>query len=396
MLLAISIGMNIYLIGTDGALLRKGYADFTIFYSAARIVRSGDAHRLYDAQTQFRVQRAIAPDVDIRQAALPYNHPPVEALLFVPLTFLPYFTAYIAWGAVNLVMLALAMWILRRRAPGLHLPTVPMLGLLAAGFFPIFMNFFQGQDEVLLLLLTVLVYVAFKGGSEFSAGLWLGLGSFRPQIVVPLALILLCSRKLRLTCGFLCSAAMLAIVSACVVGWHQILLYPKYVWELERNLGGGAIVPAAMPNLRGLISAFLPDGHAAAVGLTACCSIVILAWAVRLLRSAERQQKLEIGFAAALLASVLVSYHALIYDLGVLFLSVLLLYPFVRPSSEGALARSQWMLWLPAGCLFFAPLQMTLWLGVHRLNWMSLLLLLWMFGIARAAAESAAVIAEAK
>ena len=60
------------------------------------------------AQQQF--QDAL---VGNDERALPFIRPAYQALLFVPFSLLPYRSAYLAFLAVNLVLLALAFWLLR-------------------------------------------------------------------------------------------------------------------------------------------------------------------------------------------------------------------------------------------------------------------------------------------
>src|SRR3979411_557584 len=38
-------------------LLRNGYQDFTIFYTAGKMVRSGQASRMYDPEAQYRIEK---------------------------------------------------------------------------------------------------------------------------------------------------------------------------------------------------------------------------------------------------------------------------------------------------------------------------------------------------
>jgi hypothetical protein len=363
----------------DWPLLRKGYADFTIFYSAGTIVRSGDAARLYDEQAQYRAQKAVT-DVNIRKAALPYNHPPFEALLFLPFTYLPYTAALAAWVLTSICLVMFSLWIMRRYCPGLRLPSVAFLFVCALAFFPLFMDIFQGQDEALLLAMTVLAFLSLKAGKPFWAGACIGLGAFRPQIVFPLALILVCARKARVFAGFSISSLILSSVSAAVIGWKAFLAYPRYVWDLEQHNGYGSIIPADMPNLRGFISGFFREGSNAGLAVTILGSILIMLWAAKIFRIAERSGNLEVGFSAALLASILVSYHALPYDLSILLVAVLLLYPDLTPP---AFQQSRWQFWLPVACLFFAPLQMMLWLKLGKFNWIVAILLLWMWAMAQ-------------
>src|SRR6476646_927250 len=94
-------------------LVCQGFPDFTIFYSAARIIRQGSGSQLYDEATQLRVQREFVTGVTTRDGPLPYNHPPFEALLFIPFTYLPYCAAFVAWDLVNFAILATVALILR-------------------------------------------------------------------------------------------------------------------------------------------------------------------------------------------------------------------------------------------------------------------------------------------
>src|SRR2546426_11491671 len=103
--LAGMLSLHLLLAWNAAGLIRKGYPDFTIFYSAGKIVRQGLGSKLYDEQTQYRVQQEVAAGVSIRQGPLPYNHPPFEALIFVPFTSPPYFTAYFLCGLAPLLIL---------------------------------------------------------------------------------------------------------------------------------------------------------------------------------------------------------------------------------------------------------------------------------------------------
>src|SRR5437773_11185140 len=98
-------------------LIRKGYPDFTIFYSAGKILREGLGVKLYDESTQYRIQQEFAAGVSIRQGPLPYNHPPFEALLFLPFTYLPYFSAYLLSNVITLRLLCHFPFLLRPLFP---------------------------------------------------------------------------------------------------------------------------------------------------------------------------------------------------------------------------------------------------------------------------------------
>jgi hypothetical protein len=169
----------------DWDLVRKGYPDFTIFYSAGKMVRAGMARSLYDERVEFQVQRQFAPNVSIRHGALPYNHPPFEALLFVPFTHLPYLPAYLAWNAVNLGLMGV-------RSCLRHLPFCrpERFGSRAGGgrIFPIFICL-RGQDSFSISFRWWGLCVS-NSWVGFSGGMLAGLGS-PSALVLPLVIVML-------------------------------------------------------------------------------------------------------------------------------------------------------------------------------------------------------------
>jgi hypothetical protein len=377
-LLATGLALNAFLAWHDRDLVRKGYQDFTTYYAAGKIVRAGMAGSLYDQSLQFRVQREFAPDVIIRHGPLPYIHPPFEALLFVPLTFLPYFAAYLVWDALNAVMLVVTLLLLRPHIPLLR-KSFAISAVAVFVYFPAFVCLLQGQDMIIVLLLLTLVYTSLQKGRYAQAGLWLGAGVFRPQLVVPIVLILVCDRRFRSVLGFACSALAASLISIATVGWREFLDYPRYVWQLEQHLGRGAILPTAMPNLRGFVAIFTRDGYALSLIFTFAASLFVLILAVHLFRCAEHAERLDLAFSVAVLVSVLVSYHAFMYDLSLLLLPILFMVNFAV-SKNGDM---HWSSVLPIALLFFTPLLMLLALGLGRLNFLVPVLLLWLSGIRR-------------
>jgi hypothetical protein len=366
-----------------GSSLRKGYADFTIFYCAGRIVRQGQAKNLYDPQVQFRVQQQFAGEVHIRHGALPYNHPPFEALAFVPLTWLPYFPAYLLWVGLNLLVLFALPMLLRPCVPWLRDTSAVAVAFASVAFFPIFVGLLQGQDVILLLLLFALTFVSLKKQHDFRAGCWLGLGLFRFHLVLPLVLVLLSQKRKKVGFGFASVALVLGLVCVAVVGWSAVIHYPSYLWSLEAAKGHGAIVPADMPNLRGFLSTLLTERTPkfAADVLVGFLSLGLLLFTSSRWKAKSAGKQFDLGFSLALVMTVLVSYHAEAYDLSLLFLPLALLPECLRQAE-----RLDWWtkvsLLSPAFVLFLTPLYLILWLRYGQLNLLVPVLVLWLVGLA--------------
>jgi hypothetical protein len=363
----------------------SGYGDFTILYSAGRIVASGLGHQLYDPKVQYRTQLEFAPRVAVRRDALPYNHPPFEALVFVPLAELPYRLAYITWTLVNLLVLIFIYWRLRRQVPLLEEHSVGVWLLASLGYFPVFIALLQGQDILLLLLLYALVYVALKRGADVAAGCWLGLGLFRPQEVLPLLVILLFWRRWKVLAGFTAMAVALGIVSVATIGWRETLAYPGFVWTTE-NTRNGVIAPVDMPNLRGLASLMVGTlGARWENVLAAGLSVAAVLSAGLIWKPKSGQERFDLSFALAVVATLLASYHAYPYDLSVLLVAMAL----VVNGAWGKVGGLKILLGVPVLLLFFSPLHLFLWLRWQMASLMALVLVAWAIGISREIKTSA-------
>jgi hypothetical protein len=304
--------------------LRNGYPNFASFYTAGTMVRTGQAAALYNLPAQYEIQKKFAPNVSIRQAALPYIHPPFEAPLFAPLTLLPYWPSYLLWTALNLALLALSLMILRI-GPGLKGVSPIFLALAAAGFYPVVTSLIQGQDCVLLLFLFVLAFVALEKGWDAAAGLLLAGGMFRFQLVLPV-ILLLAIRRWRILLGFVPMSVLLGVVSLGMVGWTGLTGYVRFLISMEKGGAGGSIVASGMPNLRGLLAG-LPGVSADSSAIfmaTMLCSVAVMGIAGYYI--CLQKSSIRFTFTLATVAALLVSFHSLTYDLSLLLPAILLLF----------------------------------------------------------------------
>jgi hypothetical protein len=347
--------------------IATGYPDFTIFYTAGKSVYEGRGRELYDLETQLALQRSFAPEVKHRENALPFNHPPFEALLFVPLAGLPYVAAYIVWAVFNIVLI-LGFWILLRpRLPSLNnlLPGLPLLVMFA--FFPATMALLQGQDSILLLFLYGLAFWALATGRAYVAGLCLALALFKFQLVLPFVVVLLVRRQWKAVAGFTFTALVLLLVSAAVVGWNGVMAYPGFVLRLNRSPAQAGIDPRDMPNLRGLVAGSLHLGGVPAMLLIIALSIALLALVVRWW-SVQPGQKFEFGFSLCLAVTTMISYHLFVHDLSVLLLPVLLLAELVLAGQ--IVGRARRLLVASLAVLFLTPVYAVLQFWLREMNLM--------------------------
>ena len=358
--------------------VRKGYSDFTIYYCAGTILRKGLGHQLYDNITQFKVRREFSPEVAIRLDALPYNHPPFEAAFFAPFTYVSYPFAFALWALANLAMLISLPFLLQPELYHLQNYSRPFWVIASLGFFPIFFTLLQGQDAILLLFLYTLAFVCLKKNRDALAGGCLALGLFKPHLILPFIFLLMVQGKKKVLYGFFPVGAVLGLVSIVLVGRETMLQYPGYVLHLEDTMARGAIMPSDMPNLRGVLYLLLHgDSYAGVVTLALSVAVLIFAaW-----RCFEGAGLFDLKVSLAAVATVLVSYHALGYDLSLLMLPIVLLANELLGNSK---VRG-WPDFLTAAAiavLFFSPLQLVLLMRGNRLALIGWAVLSLLFGIA--------------
>jgi len=362
-------------------MIARGYPDFTIYYGAGMMVRHGQGRKLYSEPAQLEVQREFSPEVASRIGAVPYNHPPFEATIFAPLTYFSYSVAFVAWDLLNLAMIAALPFLLRPHLL-LSLEAVPWPLWAGAGlvFFPIFFALLEGQDSILLLFLYTLGFVRLVKGKDIAGGAWLALGLFKPQLVVPFIVCMFLYGRRKILYGFLPVAAILAVISTAIVGWDGLKFYPHYVMQTEGTLARSVIVPSNMPNLRGVLYLLAGSGKRVDVSVITLSLGIFLfsAWKGRRTGNTEM---FVWQFALALVATVIVSYHCLAYDLSILFLPILLLVHEER-SLRGLRSWPDWVTIFALAVLLFSPPQLLLLLRFNCLALLGWPLLLWMIGIA--------------
>ncbi|SEF59143.1 Protein of unknown function [Bryocella elongata] len=340
------------ILGTFVLGMRDRSPDFRSFYTAGYLLRTDRTH-LYDMDAQTRVADGKVMPVAMQ---LYYFHPAYEAVLDVPLSWLPFKAAYRTFMVLNVLMLIGCVFI-GRSAFSRFIPWIqPGLGLSIFFFAPLLLTVAQGQDSILFLLLVCVCWHELERDRDANAGVALALALFRFQLAIPLAILLILRRGWNFGAAFVATGAV--VVASCfalvgVQGMRDLLL-------LLRLSGGGSgsaaqrvqmnLPVSAMANLRGLLSGLGTHtlSPTTAFLVVAIASFAVLAWSAVLIRRTPSNQ---VAFAIAALCAILVSYHMFLYDLTLLILPVVMLAGRVRG-------------WLIAAA-YLAPAVGLLYLGIH-------------------------------
>ena len=369
-------------------LIIIGSGDITSFYSTGLMLRRGLGHQFYDRGEQWKIQQEFASRVEVRQGPLPFVRPPFEAPLFVPLTYFPYPVAVVLWVSFKLGLLLVVMWILRRPFGRIYPPWLE--AILCLGLFPVFLDFIYGQDSILLLLLVVLAFNRLLDHHDAVAGIFLGLGLFKFNLVLPIVLLLCLAGRWRVLKGFVPVAVGLVAASVMIAGPKALLDYPAYLMNLNRQEGIGFVHSESMPNLRGLMS--IVTGRASYPGpihwILLPIALAAIVYAGHLWRAqVDGPRGTVLGYSLALVLSILTSYYSYMYDMTLLLVPLLLLASFVYQSEFDAVGR----VFLISGysLLLCAPLYGILFLRLEHAYLLSIPMALMSMGLFRAMKQPA-------
>jgi hypothetical protein len=294
--------------------------DFGVFYYASRIVWDGAGSSLYhlDLQQQYQLRYGRPPD-------FLFYYPPFSLLPFLPFAGLPVLGAFLGWTVLNLGLVTASVTSLSRRL-GFRYGNWPVV--LSLAFMPVSTNLAHGQVALVALAGYVLCYLAWRRGRWFEGGMALALAAFKPQLVAGFLLVLLLRRRWRELAGFAAGCVPLVLVSCWMVGFRALLAYPQFLLQCE---GGPGIDPLKMANLRGLVTLVPGGGHVAAILVLSLAAVAAAAW---------RWRDLESGFAAAIIATCLVSYHFNPQDLSLMLIPLFFAIRRAAPSWKNVLAGS--------------------------------------------------------
>ena len=286
--------------------------DFGVFYFAAHMVLDGARHSLYDINAQHAFQSIFQRPPDTL-----FRNPPFALLPILPLAKLPMLAAYALWTIVSCVLLFAILKTLEHET-GTRYGNWPFL--LSLSFAPVLSNFLHGQFSLIVVAAFTAAYALWRRGRLFLGGLVLSIATIKFQAVIGLVLILALKRKGRELAGFAVGCAVLLALSLRMVGLPALLAYPHFVLHSDTPLSE---LPH-MANWQGLLTI---------VGLNHLLLLLPLSLGT-IVYAARAWKDLDRGFATAMLASMLVSFHLTPQDLS------LLIVPFYLCIKSGVLPEA--------------------------------------------------------
>ena len=362
---AFALGIPAYLLGVhfwtwvfNVRTFLAGHADFRQLFAAACMVRTGHARELYDYSAQFYYQNFFVSKTAV---ALPFIRPAYEALLFIPFTFVSYRAAYLGLIAANLLLLALCYVLLRPKMNNLEIVYRWLPAAIFLGYLPVAAALIQGQDSILFLTLLCLAAHALDRHADFTAGVLVGIGLFKPQIAIPIAVLFLAWRRWRFAAGFATAAAWVTTISIWLTGWHQSKLLARTLFSagITQPSGNNFQFPVRvemMANLHGLLYGLAPARWQSWVPLMSVAGSVVTLLVVAFI--GRRKKCCSDALVLAIAASAFASHYLFMHDMTVLLLALVVTLNRFLPAEQTGDRRGRSVARTSA-LLFVAPVSMS-------------------------------------
>jgi hypothetical protein len=287
--------------------------DFLAFYTSGRIADQHPRTCLYDLTCQQAIQQSIVAEFEGVSA---YLNPPHYALIFVPLSRLPYSMAFAIWTClVTAAFVAGTVW-LRSFLSVLREQHTMRVLLLALMFTPVYFAISAGQNTGLSLLLHTAIAVALLQRRDMIAGSLIALGLFKPQLFISLLPLLLLDRRWRVLPGFAAGAIAIVLLNVWVFGletlstWIALLRSPVYHAEVLRQ-------SAKMFSWQSLWAQMFGASAAAQIGGWFCAGLTFGCLCLLWRRTCT---DVLLRYAITVCGLVLIGPHLFVYDLGLLVL----------------------------------------------------------------------------
>ena len=290
-------------------------SDFAGTYAAATLWRTGRPAALYDVPAQEAISRAAGAPAN--HLFIPFENPPLAAVIASPLTLLDATSAYRVWSLLQVAVLAVALGIAARVAPWPNprprLSSMACSGVALAGFGTGLL-LVEGQWDAVPALGVAIAYAGWTRGRRFGPGFATGFafGMAKPHLAAGLIAFMAGRRDWRGLSGVVAGGASVAAAGVVFAGPSATAAFVRALLEPVNS------PPAQMQGSTGLTGSLLGSGlgpYSLAL-LLAAAALVAAGWLGAVSR--RRVALLEPALLGATALSLWASPHLLGHDLVLL------------------------------------------------------------------------------
>lgn len=257
----------------------------------------------------------------------PTPHPPTAGLLFLPLAFLDYPSAAIAWVIIEAACLVASVHLLVRIA-GVRLGVLASLiaTVSALAWYPFLLDLVLGQLMLPLLLLLTSAWCALIASRYILGGIILGLSLLLKPVAWPLLLVFVVRRDLRVLVASLSMVLLGYGIAAWTVGVGTVFAYLTQVlpavtrlyqatsWNISAWTVGWRVFDGTRSEILAGLSAppLIQSAQTAVVVSAALPTLVLLASLIIVQRQSNLARSLGLMICVSILVSPISWNHYLL------------------------------------------------------------------------------------
>lgn len=314
-------------------------ADFVQYYTLGHLASAHRIETMYDPALYHQAQVDLIPESS--REIYPPVYPPQVAVMFAPVTGLTYQSALFIWCLLTIGGYALIVWSAWKPVADL-LPDRAFVIAAAAAFPPFWSLILHGQVTLIVLAAFWAGWLALERHRPWLAGVAFGLLAIKPQLGIPLAVVVLACGEWAMLAGAVLSVIAQAAAVWLTLGAGAFTAFAGYLPTMIAYADFLEAKPFLSHSLRA-VTRFVPNWIG--VPLWATVSAIVLWYTVRAWRS---QAPLRVRLGVVVLAAALVNPHMIIYDLTVLALPIIWFGAYMQEPARQKHASTYWMLvyWL--------------------------------------------------
>jgi hypothetical protein len=316
----LAVGLSAMTIWLTVAPLRAAVpgGDFISFYAASALALAGHAGDAWRPDLHAVAQDAVLGP----HGYLAFLYPPPYLLICWPLALLPFGAALAAWSAatLGLALGALAVFVRQMAAPA-------SLALLLLALPGTWIDVLAGQNGALTLAILALGF-ALVDRRPVWAGIVLGLMVIKPQLAIMLPVVLLVSQRWSAVLAMSAGVFAALVIAWLAVGTDGYEAFLTNAMNARLALEGGAVDPALMQSLFGMLQPTSPMAAYAGQAILSAAVVVLVIVVVR----RARPDGAALG-ALAVAATLAATPFLLDYDLAIAALPIA--WIVVRGAQQG-------------------------------------------------------------
>ncbi|MFA6981471.1 MAG: glycosyltransferase 87 family protein [Patescibacteria group bacterium] len=301
--------------------------DFLSYYIGANIVKNGEIRRIYDLPTQLSYQNALSGVVASK--VLPYRALVVSSFIYMPFTFMSLISAYKYFILFQFISVAICVYCLVK-----DLGTKPLPLILLLMHPVLWINYYQGQPSLLLLLFLLLSVSQFRKGKRLFAGILLSLVLLKPQFFPLVIFMNILASDRRFLIGSLLSGFFLFFFNLFLYGLDFIKDYIVFLQLTETpyygsHLGASFSIKSVV-ELVGVL--FRKDFSVLFIPIN---TIIVCVVGIMLFLNKERIKGFGEKLGLCILLSIPLGMHLLNHDLVLLILPVCVFVADINLERQG-------------------------------------------------------------